>query len=405
MTVAYIVSVTLALFAGALPAQILGLVWEMVCSQMELEIPYIALLRLLGAVGAIAAVILSDKIRGYILVRDLMVGAVALEALSLIGFSLSRVFWNLGLWVTALGFSMGMCFSLICYLLRETYSRKTSLLFSCSPLGAMAGTFLVSWFLSHGRSWRAACQGLAIFQILLCMVIFLLRRILLRDFAVILRKRRKEAGILRQRRREQLIREKGEPDERAQDAYLVKLLFLYGAALCCGLLLLSAVHLTFSAQVASGDLSANLADSILMVCAGMALGRILVHFTAKSSRRAWAAGTILAAACLAFGCGAAWAGKTWTALPHVIRFGTGLGAGMIFPNLIQTEDERFDDEAQTAMAGLLPAFYLGGEALITPFVQSMRGAREMAICASAMLVLVCCMGACLAFSSVRIRKR
>jgi hypothetical protein len=78
---------------------------------------------------------------------------------------------------------------------------------------------------------------------------------------------------------------------------------------------------------------------------------------------------------------------------------------MIFPNLIQTEDERFDDEAQTAMAGLLPAFYLGGEALITPFVQSMRGAREMAICASAMLVLVCCMGACLAFSSVRIRKR
>ena len=125
MAVTYFVSVTLALFAGALPAQVLGVIWESISDGMNVEIPYIALLRLLAAAGAVLAVILSDRIRGYILARDLIVGALALEALSLIGFSLSREFWNLAVWVTALGFSGGMCVTLICYLLRWTWSKKT----------------------------------------------------------------------------------------------------------------------------------------------------------------------------------------------------------------------------------------------------------------------------------------
>ena len=92
MAVTYYISVTLALFAGALPAQILGVIWELIGESITVEIPYIALLRLLGSAGAVAAVILSDRIRGYILARDLIVGAVALEAMSLIGFSMSREF-------------------------------------------------------------------------------------------------------------------------------------------------------------------------------------------------------------------------------------------------------------------------------------------------------------------------
>ena len=202
MAVTYFIAVTLALFAGALPAQILGVIWASIQESMTVEIPYIALLRLLGCAGAIAAVILSERIRGYILARDLIVGAIALEALSLIGFSLSREFWNLCVWITALGFSAGLCLALISYLIRGTWQQKASLLFAFSPMGAAAGACLTRYILSAGRSWRAACQGLSIAQIVLCMSVFFLRRTLLRDVADILKKQRRRMEMHRQKRRE-----------------------------------------------------------------------------------------------------------------------------------------------------------------------------------------------------------
>jgi MFS family permease len=404
MPVAYLVSITLALFSGALPAQILGVLWEPISKSMEVDIPYIALLRLLGGAGAAAAVILSDRIRGYILARDLIVGAIALEALCLIGFSMSREYWNLAVWITALGFSGGMGLSLICYLLRGTYSRKTCLLFVSSALGITAGVYFVSYVLSLGRSWRTACQGLAIGQVVLCIVVFLLRRTVLRDVAAILRRQKLEEGIRRERRREKLIREQGAVDERQQDAYLVRLLFLYASVLCCGLLLLSAVHLIHLAAVSQGSASADPGEGILTVCVSMAAGRAVFYFLRRSARSAWAIGSVLTIGCLLACTAAAWAGYTGSMLFVLARIGTGCGAGLIFPNVIQAEDERFDDEAQTTMAGLIPAFYLGAAAVITPFSQMMAGASTMKNCFQAMLVLAGCMGGCLAFAGTRVRR-
>ena len=404
MAVAYYISVSLALFAGALPIQILGVVWESIGTSIQVEIPYIALLRLLGGVGAAAAVILSDRIRGYIMARDLIVGAIALEAMSLIGFSLSREYWNLGVWITALGFSAGLCLTLICYLLRGTYSKRTSLLFALSPLGAAVGVCFVRYILDLGRSWRTACQGLAILQIVLCMSVFFLRRTLLRDVAAILRKKKREREILRNRRREELIREKGEPDESYEEVWLIRLLFLYGAALCCALLLLSAIHLTYSAQIMKGDMSADLVEVILTVCGGMAFGRVVICFLKRSARSALGIGAGLTLVILIPAFIAARLGHTGSIFLFLVRFGTGFGAGMIFPNLIQMDDERFDDEAQTGMTGLIPAFYLGAVAMITPFVQSMSQSFGMAACILVMLTLACCMGLCLVFALSRVRR-
>ena len=102
---------------------------------------------------------------------------------------------------------------------------------------------------------------------------------------------------------------------------------------------------------------------------------------------------------------AAWTGHGNGTVWFLLRFAAGCGGGMIFPNLIQTEDERFDDEAQTALTGLLPAFYLGSEAVITPFVRSMSGINKMAVCASAMLALTLFMGICLVLASAWRKKR
>lgn len=405
MAVTYYVSITLALFAGALPAQILGLVWESVKESMTVQIPYIALLRLLGSAGAAAAVILSDRIRGYILARDLIVGAIALEAMSLIGFSMSREFWNLAVWITALGFSIGLCFSLICYLLRGTWSKKATLLFSASALGTGAGAYFVQYTLSLGRSWRTACQGLAILQVILCMSVFLLRRTLLRDLAAILKKRKRDSGIQRQRRREELIRKKGDVDERFREIWMIRFLSLYAAAAFCGLLLLSAVHLTYSAQIIQGDQRADLALSVVTVCAGMAAGRIVTGSVKLNTRRASLSGAAVTVAFLAVCTAFVWAGRTGGAMVWLIRAGTGFAAGTIFPNLIQMDDERLDDEALMRMTGMIPAFYFGADAMITPFVQTVSRSFTLSSCMTAMLVLAGCMGAGIVISSLQPGRR
>ena len=78
---------------------------------------------------------------------------------------------------------------------------------------------------------------------------------------------------------------------------------------------------------------------------------------------------------------------------------------MIYPALIRLDDERLDDDAQTKMTGLIPAFYLGADAMITPFVQTMSQSFGMARCIGVMLALTCCLGICLIFASVRLGKR
>lgn len=405
MAVTYFVSVTLALFAGALPAQILGVIWESISTTMTVEIPYIALLRLLGSAGAIAGVILSDRIRGYILARDLIVGAIALEALSLIAFSLSREFWNLAIWITALGFSGGLCFTLISYLIRATWNEKISLLLACSPLGAAAGACLVRLILSQGRSWRTACQGLAIAQIILCMSVFFLRRTLLRDVAALLKKQRRRREIVRSRRREELIREKGDVDERLEQAFLSRLLFLYGAAVFCGLLLLCAIHLVYSVQTVQSLKTQDLVRNIVSVCIGMAAGRAVCGFLKISPKQAGRGGLLLSAAFLLTAAVLIRTGLAGEMLFSLLPIGIGAGSGMIFPTLIRIDDARLEEEAQIRMTGLIPAFYLGADAMITPLVQSMSQSFGMMQCIAAMLALTCCMGVCLAFSSERLEKR
>ncbi len=405
MAAAYVFSIIMALFAGTLPVQILGVLWEQICDGMSIEIPYIALMRLLGTSGAIAAVILSDRIRGYILARDIIVGALALESMALIGFSMSRVFWNLAVWIIALGFAFGLSLSLICYLLREISANRAGLMFSSSACGIAAGAVICSRVLAEGRNWRTACQILAIIQIVLCMIIFFMRRTLLKDVVSIVRTQRREAQILRERRRKELIQTKGNVDERFESAYLVRLLSLYGCALCCGMILLSAVHLTFAAQAASGDESADIVRSILTVCAAMAVGRVFLFLLRKSGWSACWAGTVITLVSLG-GCMASGAaGYDGAVVLLIARIGAGFGAGMVFPNLIQHEDPRFDVDAMTSMAGLMPAFYFGAGAVITPFVQSLSGASRVTGCVTAMFVLSCCMCVLLALGTSSVKRK
>ncbi len=405
MAVVYSIFITLALFSGALGGGTVSMVWSGISENLTVDIMLIALLRLLGATGAIIAVILADRVKSYILARDVLIGAVALEAASVIGLSMGREFWHLGMWCVFLGAFAGLCLKLVCYLLREIQYPSSSLVFAGGSAGFAAGVLLLDRVMEMGQSWRTACQILAIVQIILSMILFFLRRVILSDFAALVRKNRREAEIRRVRRRDELVKEKGAVDERAQGVYLIKLLGLYACAALDGLILLCACHLTFSAQAVQNADGTGYGTgiSILTVCLGVTAGRIIAACLHLRPKMQAYAGIILTAVGLAAGILLLNSGETGAAM-LLIRAGTGAGAGLVFPVLILLDDERLNEEAQGSLIGLLPAFYLGADAVITLIIRALAEGGNLDLFAVWMLVFTAMMGASFLVGALRLKR-
>ena len=67
MTAVYLIFTVLSLFNCMLPAGVFSMIWEQISSNMTVGVPYIAIIRVLIAFGIILAVVLSDRIRAYLL--------------------------------------------------------------------------------------------------------------------------------------------------------------------------------------------------------------------------------------------------------------------------------------------------------------------------------------------------
>ena len=88
----------------------------------------------------------------------------------------------------------------------------------------------------------------------------------------------------------------------------------------------------------------------------------------------------------------------------ILQFAVGAAAGPVFPVLILTDDERLDEEAQDSLLGLMPAFYFGGWALITPLTQSLVGSAQEEWFALWLLAAAAAMTVCLALARKRMKR-
>ena len=404
MTVLFSIFATLGLFTCALPAGVFSVIWEQQSDNLTVGIPLIAILRTLLAVGVIAAVILSDRIREYHWQRDTTIGAAALEAMCLLGFSLSRVFWNLALWTLVLGFGMGLGISLICRMTKEFQSPRTCALYVGSALGAAAGVSVLSEVLELRGSWRTSCQVLAIVLVILCLILYFLRRRGLRDLKERLRRNEREKNLRRSSRRESLIERDGNVDERFVPIYFRKLAGAYLAALCAGLLTLGACLWPAAYQVAEGLTAHPPAQGILCVCLGMAAGRFVSALLKISGEKGWALSCAVTGLVLAAGALAASRGSLTDTHIILLQVCTGFGLGPVIPNLMMKEDERLDSDAEGGMTSLIPAFWAGGWVFVTPAAQALVGASlERSFC-TWMLALAAIMGLGLALAAERVKR-
>ena len=403
MTAVYLLFTILSLFACMLPVGVFSVIWEQVTSNMTVGVPYIAIIRMLIAAGVIIAVVLSDRIRAYEVTRDIVIGSTALEALSLLGFSLSRVFWNLCVWSVCLGFGLGMGVSLLCRMLRRYGGRYTEIVFAGGAGGILAGAWILSQVLARGGGWRTSCQILAVVQVLLCLLQFSLRRRRLRDSVETLRKMKREKNRERSDRRQKRIRNEGEVDERSAPAYFRKLTCCYLSSTLCSLLIFGTVLWPEAYLVSSGGGTISSVRAIMTVCAGLAAVRLASGLIPVSGRKKallfgvfTVAVTGIAAALTRFG--------TTVFQLELLQFAAGFGTGPILPNLIAIEDERLDEEAQDSLFGLLPAFYFGSWALITPLTQALVGSSGEDMFALWLLVIAAVMTICLAGAGKQVKR-
>ncbi len=403
MRAVYLLFALLSLFSCMLPAGVFSMIWDPISTNMTVGVPSIAILRMLLAAGVVLAVILSDRIRSSALVRDLMIAATALEALALLGFSLSRVFWNLCAWSVCLGFGLGMGVCLLCRNVRMADGKYVEVVFAAGAAGAAAGVGILALVFRENGGWRTACQILAVVQVLLCLVQFSLRRSALLHSEEDLRILERSHNRTQSQRRHEKIDRDGDVDERYGSAYIRRLCCMYLASVLCFLLITAAVLWPQTYLVAAGLETIPGGLSVILVCAGLACGRLVSSLFRVPREVKGMAAAILAV--LATGIGALMMRSgTSTQMLMVFQFLTGVCAGPVFPCLVSAQDERLDEEMQGSLLSLLSAFYFGSWALITPLAQALVGSSRESEFMLFMFADAVLMALCLVFSQKRVKR-
>ena len=379
MTGFYIIVTILVFFAAALPVSILSVIWDEISVNLTVGVPYVAILRALIVLGAAVACILCEKLKERQYVLDLVVIAVCMEALSLIGFSLSRVFWNLALWAVVLGAGMGMSLTLLCMAVVRLSTARVMLLFTGSAAGVFAGAFLLDRGIRSGHSWRTSCQFLAIFQILLSLLLFLILRMAIRKKHSVrfLEERRRE--YLRRResdRKEQTGQDAGAED-RIEQNYLLRMGAAYLAAGLTGFLLLAGALWPQNYLVTVSE--AGITDSsftvygILLTAAGVLCGRAAAAAARLRSGLLHAICSSLLILVLLLELILQRDSIPSQTVLFACQFLTGAALGPVFPQLILIDDVRLDRDAENSFTSLLPAFYLSSILVITPVSRALAG--------------------------------
>lgn len=377
MTVVYLLFSILSLFACMLPAGVFSVIWEPISENLTVGVPYIAILRMLLAAGAVVSAVLSDRIRRYPLFRDIVIGSTALEALTLVGFSLSRVFWNLCLWSFCLGVGIGMEVCLLCRVIRCFGNRKAAVPFAGGALGAAAGVWILSQVFAQGGGWRTACQILAVAQVLLCLLQFSMRHRCSADPEAVYGKNRIQADS-------------------------VRLICCYPACALCSVLIFGAILWPQTCLAVSGGGTIDPAVSVMIVCSGLACGRLLYRILPGAERVRCLLFVVFCAAALMIAYFRMRSGISVFGL-ELLQFSVGVGAGPVMPWLIASRDERFDPDSQDSLFGLLPAFYFGSWAVITPLTQALVGSSQESGFSLWLLAADAVMAVCLVFGGKRVK--
>lgn len=164
----------IAFISLGLPDALLGSAWPSMHEQLNVPVSYAGIISMIISAGTIISSLLSDQMTRKLGTGKVTAISVALTALSLLGFSLSRSFFLLC--VIALPYGLGagaVDAALNNYVALHYKARHMSWLHCFWGIGATVGPYIMGACLTGGLAWFGGYRIIAILQMVLTAILFL----------------------------------------------------------------------------------------------------------------------------------------------------------------------------------------------------------------------------------------
>lgn len=163
----------LSFISLGLPDGLLGAAWPTMCVEMDVPVSYAGMISITIAGGTIISSLLSDRLTLRFGTGKVTAVSVAMTALALLGFSLTKNYWLLFVWAVPYGLGAGSVdASLNNYVALHYASRHMSWLHCMWGLGATLGPYIMGYALTDGQGWNAGYRYVSILQMVLTAVLF-----------------------------------------------------------------------------------------------------------------------------------------------------------------------------------------------------------------------------------------
>jgi len=169
-----LVIIYLSFISLGLPDALLGAAWPMMSQEFSVPVSYAGGISFIIALGTVVSSLQSDRMTKWLGAGKVTAFSVAMTAVAIFGFAISREYWQLCLWAIPYGLGAGSVdASLNNYVALHYASRHMSWLHCMWGLGASIGPYIMGIALTGGMGWNMGYGIIAVIQILLSAAIFL----------------------------------------------------------------------------------------------------------------------------------------------------------------------------------------------------------------------------------------
>ena len=169
-----LIIIYLSFISLGLPDALLGAAWPMMCQEFSVPVSYAGGISLNIAMGTVVSSLQSDRLTKWLGSGKVTAISVAMTAVAIFGFSISREYWQLCLWAIPYGLGAGSVdASLNNYVALHYASRHMSWLHCMWGLGASIGPYIMGIALTGGMGWNMGYGIIAVIQICLSAGLFL----------------------------------------------------------------------------------------------------------------------------------------------------------------------------------------------------------------------------------------